>query len=365
MIPEKLQPAPVSQQARLVPSTLLAGVVLLSYLGAAQAGGAVATATAPSAATSQPRVVPYQRGIRIDWARRQVEVDATVILREGLIELFACSPNSREHESIVRIEAKPLHLFQALGLIGISPGHPVLYDDETGRRAPATGDPVQIEVRYAIDGRPQTSPIEAWMRRSADGQPVGQLQWVFAGSVELEDDSIAADYEGTVVALVDFGSSLVALPALHSDRNTDLWLEPATDAIPAVGTPCTLAFRPGPVEISLDAAGRLYVGGRRLTLADAARRIRELAGQEDPPRLRVAIDPLCPKAEARTLRDLLEAFGPDLEIGAPGSRPADEPLLHESDALAGWLTWQLQGLLPVTPPAEPRPVRQEAPPSLE
>lgn len=357
-MPGNLQSIQAGRHVRLVPLLLLPCAVLLGDPGDSQAGGGVATSTAPSPAAAQPRVVPYQRGIRIDWGRRQVEVDATVILREGLIELFACSPNNREHESIVRIEARPLHLFQALGLIGISPGHPVLYDDETGRRAPATGDPVEIEVGDALDGKLRTVPIESWMRRSADGQPVGRLQWVFAGSVELEDDSIAADHEGTVVALVDFGSSLVALPALHSDRNTDLWLEPATDAIPPVGTRCTLIFRPGPVEINLDSTGRLYVGGRRVTLAEAARRIRESANQEDPPRFRVAIDPLSPKAEAQSLRDLLESFGPHLEIGSPTSRPADEPPAHECDALVGWLTWQLNRVLEQAPSAETRTVRE-------
>ena len=187
-------------------------------------------------------------------------MDARVTLREGLIELFACAPQMREHESIVRIEARPVFLWQALGLIGISPGHPVLYDEETGREVPAEGDPVEIDVCYTSSERVRTVPIESWMERS-DGKPIGRLPWVFAGSIELEDDSIAADYEGTVVAVVNFGSALVALPELHSDRNEELWLRPATAAIPPIGTRCTLLFRPGPVEISLDATGRLRVGG--------------------------------------------------------------------------------------------------------
>ncbi len=314
------------------------------------AGSPPPTTSAPG----QPRIVPYQEGIRIDWTHQQIEVDARVILREGLIELFACSPQIREHESIVRIEARPLHLFQALGLIGLTPGHPVLYDDESGRRAPATGDPVEIEVRYAEAGQTRTVPIETWMQRS-DGQPIERLQWVFAGSVELEDDSIAADYEGTVVAVVDFGSALVALPERHSNSNAELWLKPATAAIPPVGTPCTLIFRAGPVEIDLDADGRLHVGGRRTALAEAARRIRELAGREDPPQLRVSVDPACPESEVCALRHLLEGFGPALEVVERRNRSLDEPPTHESDALAAWLTFHLLPILEKSPTAETRP----------
>ena len=137
-------------------------------------------ATAPAGAGS--RVVPFQPGIRIDWARRQVEVEATVILREGALELFACSPDSREHESIVRIEARPLFVFQALGLIGLTEGHPVRYDPETDRVEPARGDPVEIEVRYRVGRSVRTGPIERWMKPSGSDRPLDRLPWIFTGS---------------------------------------------------------------------------------------------------------------------------------------------------------------------------------------
>lgn len=320
------------------------GVFLaLAFLATANTFGAAISTTATSPATAsapgESRIVHFQRGVRIDWTHRQVEVDATVILREGLIELFACSPQIREHEAIVRIEARPLHVFHALGLIGITPGHPVLYDDEADRRSPAVGDPVDISIRYSDRGLIRVVPIEKWMEQS-DGRPVDPLPWVFAGSVELEDDSIAADYEGTVVAVVDFGSSLIALPELHTDRNEDLWLQPATAAIPPVGTRCTLIFRRGLMEVRLDATGRLRMGGRRATLAEAARRIQDLSRREDPPRLRVVVDPNCPETEARVLRRLLEGFEQSLEVADRANRPVSTQHSHDAEALIGWLTWR-------------------------
>jgi hypothetical protein len=312
-------------------------------------------------AAGQPRIVSFQSGIRIDWARRQVEADATVILREGLIELLACSPQIREHEAIVRIEARPLHLFQALGLIGLTPGHPILYDDETGRRAPAAGDPVEIEVRYPAGGQVQTVPIERWLLRSRDGRPVDRLPWVFAGSVELEDNSIAADYEGTVVAVVDFGSSLVALPEFHTDRNAELWLKPNTAAIPPVGTRCVLVFRAGAVVVTLDAAGRLRVGGRRMMMAEAAAGLAKLAGRPEPPSLRVVVDPACPASEVRTLKRVLEGVG--LGPGAVELQEGTiaEPSGHEADALLDWATLRLLPLFELRPSPASQPAAPDRP----
>ena len=321
------------------------------------ASGPSATPFVPAGSTSsdtrlapgQPRIVPFQSGIRIDWVRRQVEADATVILREGLIELFACSPQIREHEAIVRIEARPLHLFQALGLIGLTPGHPILYDDETGRRAPAAGDPVEIEVRYPAGGQVQTVPIERWLLRSREGRPVDRLPWVFAGSVELEDNSIAADYEGTVVAVVDFGSSLVALPELHSDRNAELWLKPNTAAIPPVGTKCVLVFRAGSVVVTLDAAGRLWVGGRRMMMAEAAAALANLTSRPEQPSFRVIVDPDCSAGEVRTLKRILEGVGLGPGVVELQEGAVSEPSRHEAEALLDWATLRL------LPFFEPRP----------
>ena len=99
--------------------------------GYAQVSRPAATQPAGHAAKLPPGVAQYQPGIRIDWQHYEVQADAAVVLRNGLIELFACSPRSREYESIVRIDARPLYLYQALGLIGLTPGHPIRFKPGT------------------------------------------------------------------------------------------------------------------------------------------------------------------------------------------------------------------------------------------
>ncbi len=278
----------------------------------------------------------FQPGIRIDWSAREVHATATVILRQGPIELFACSPRIREHESIVRMEARPLHLYQALGLIGLTPGHPVRLNPDTQRVEPATGDPVEIEVRYELAGKFRRHPIEQWMQTAQKHEPLEPLPWVFAGSVQEDPGTIAADGEGTVIAVVDFATSIIALPEHHSDSNAELWLEPATDKIPPQRSPCTLIFRAGPLRLRLDAAGRIRANGKTLTLAGAARMITEAKRDNTALRIRISIDPQCPAAEQRALLRLLKELGvPDGDVAV--TRPsASSALQHDPQALAAW-----------------------------
>jgi hypothetical protein len=268
-------------------------------------GQSAAPCPATRPAATQPRITSFQRGIRLNWPLRQVEVDFTVILREGLIELFACSPQMREHEAIIRIEARPTHLYQAMGLMGLTPGHPMRMD-EKGRVLPASGDAVDVEVRYVVDGAVRQEPIEAWMRPAEGDAHLGRLPWVFAGSIPLEGGrGIATDMEGTVVAVVDFPTSLIALPESHSDRNEELWLRPNTARIPPLGTKGQMIIRAAPLRVRLGADGRLQVAGKTITRAELSRRVAR----------RIAVDPgLCVEiqvprgadaGEARTLVQML------------------------------------------------------------
>ena len=93
---------------------------------------------------------PYAAGVAIDWHRRSVEVVGRVVLRDGPLELFACSARTREHESIVAIDARPLHLHQAMGLIGLEPGSPGRFDPKTERWIAPTGDTLRLRLRYRL-----------------------------------------------------------------------------------------------------------------------------------------------------------------------------------------------------------------------
>lgn len=219
------------------------------------------------------RRVGFAPGVAIDWPRMQVEVGARVVLREGLLELFACSPHTREHESIVAVEARPLHVFQALGLIGLEPGRPVTYDRDADRWLPGTGDRVVIDVRYTIDGREQTASVWEWMKDARSDAPLLPREWVLCGSRTFPGQAFGADVEGTVICVVDFDTALLALPECYSADNSLLWVAARTARIPPDGTPCTLLLRAADqnaVSVACDAEGRFRLEDKWLSRAELA-----------------------------------------------------------------------------------------------
>ena len=120
----------------------------------------------------------FMPGVWINWQEREVEVQAWVVLREGMLELFACSPLTREHESILRVDALPSHIYQALGLIGLEAGSPPAWDEAAQRAQPATGPRLAIRVRYAKDRRVFTERIQHWLWDVGRDQPAPPTRWV-------------------------------------------------------------------------------------------------------------------------------------------------------------------------------------------
>ncbi len=192
--------------------------------------------------TNPGGVRTFAEGVRIDWPTLTVEVDAEVALRDGPLELFACSPQTKEHESILVVPARPLHIFQAMGLIGLNPGRPVTFDEKQDRWLEPTGDPLELRIRYN-DGRGvHIEPSQRWVKlpKSSASDPAPVLNWVLAGSRTLPDGRYLADLDGTIACLVDFESALITLGSRHSADNEELWLVANTNEIPPRGTKVTL-----------------------------------------------------------------------------------------------------------------------------
>jgi hypothetical protein len=210
-----------------------------------------------------PKRVDFQPGVVIDWSRRQVEVDCTVVLREGLLELVACTANSREHEALLRVNARAMHIYMALGLLGLEPGKPAAWDFDKDQPIPATGGAVSVSVRFERNGQAVEQNVRHWLLEK--GQVMRERHWVFAGSVPTKDGDLVAQREGTIVTVVDFGDALLGLPENHTADNEELWLEPNTEAIPELGAGVTLILRalaPPALVVTLDEKDRWHWSGK-------------------------------------------------------------------------------------------------------
>jgi len=226
--------------------------------------------------TGAPGLQSYSPGIWIDWKEKAVELDARVVLQRGLLELFACSPNTREHESILVVSGRPRDIHHALGLIGLSSGSPVRYDEKAERWLAPTGQQLHLDMRYQYKGSTRVESAVAWVKSPKTGKPPDRIDWVFAGSTTLPEGRYGGDVDGTVVAVVDFESAVVAVGGVHTADNASLWLEANSDAIPPVGTPCRLVISAldQPTKLHLGKDGQLRLGQSIMPPADVARRFR-------------------------------------------------------------------------------------------
>jgi hypothetical protein len=284
--------------------------------------------------TSQPagaggRSVEFTPGVRIDWTKVQVELAGRVVLREGLLELLACSPGTREHESIVRVNARPLHIFQALGLIGLEPGRPVTYEEAGDRWLPAAGAVLVIEVRYAAAGRGRTVNIWDWVKDARTNQAPPRRDWLFCGSRFFPEGPFGADADGTVICVVDFDTALIGLAEPHSADNAALWLAANPDRIPPEGTKCTLLIRaagPGAVVIECADRGRFRLEGRWLNRNELLEALATRHRRE--PELAVTIRELpgAPPGAGRRLLDIVRGMGIKVvRLQPPPGPPTSQP----------------------------------------
>lgn len=271
----------------------------------------LAQAITPSVNTQQKsNIRKFAPGVHIDWVHRAVEIDAKVVLRKGPLELLVCSPRTREHESILVVSARPLHIFQALGLIGLEPGKPMRYDIPSKKWFPPTGDLITIQIQYEKNSIVYDVPARKWLIDSNSHKPPTSLEWVFAGARTLPSGRFTADIEGTIICVVDFDSALIALNTLHSADNDMLWLQANTEAIPAIDTPCKLIItakneKSNTIDIVIAMNGELHIDGLKSTIIEIVARYRRLKAAEGQAMLSIRAMPGVTK---NTMTRMIESF---------------------------------------------------------
>ena len=124
--------------------------------------------------------VPLHSSQRVwrDPKRKIVIMDGEVCLREGPLEMFACPRNTKEHESIVAVDASPRIVHAGLLSVGAEPGSPVRFDPYRA----ATGTPIKIIVVWIDDnGKRRSAPAQEWIQNANTGKAL-ESGWVFSGS---------------------------------------------------------------------------------------------------------------------------------------------------------------------------------------
>jgi hypothetical protein len=240
-----------------------------------------------------------------------VIVDAHVVLRAGMLEFLACFAG-KEHESVLRIDAHAAHIYMALGLIGLSPGHPPRWDPDAGRLLPPRGDLIDLHLRWTADKRKCETVASNWLAELEYARPPLARPWIFSGSLRRPDGALASDVSGVGVALVDFPDNLLSYSRRFSSRSSELWAAANTAAIPPLDTRVELIFRPAKrrdLRVRLDGRGASWVDGRFADWADLAD-ILALNHRIDPDREQtIVVSPALPRAAAAVFERTLRARG--------------------------------------------------------
>ncbi len=263
--------------ATLLPKPTLLLALALACAAAGPAVGNPAANEAPPIDTNDPNTqsppdleTALKRlnlpGVTINTAEWSVDLAARICLREGLLELIACTADTKEHEAILAVEARPSHIHTALLLLGAIPGSPAMLkviesdDPEQGPRfinIPPRGHPVGVFLAFDHDG-PKELPISRFITAAGgqDGQddeddedaafPDGPF--LFVGSV-LQDAGdgprrYLADASGHVISIATFGDEILALPGIHGHANDGLMWNIKTAMLPDPDVKVTLRLRP-------------------------------------------------------------------------------------------------------------------------
>lgn len=274
---------------------------------------------------------PFAPGVSIDWQRQAIHVDGVVVLREGMLELLACTPNTREHESIIQIQAQARQIYDALGLIGLEPGHPPYWDARTKQVVPAAGPRIRIEITYEDQGEHRCVLAHQWLWDLARDAPCRPLSWVYSGSRLLGPVRLEADIEGTIICVVDFDAALLSLPQSHSADNEALWLGPNTAVIPPLGTPVSLILSKRPEHEQtcyLDRFGRILYADKYRGYIELQWMIREALDAHPDLAVNVEYDPNGQAADRQALDDLLVRAG-----------VRTQQINFEQSGEAAWFRW--------------------------
>lgn len=177
---------------------------------------------------------------------RLVHLLAEVCLREGPLEVLLCKNNTKEHESIVRMDADGREIHFALVAAGAVPGTPVKF---VPKYTAATGTKIKISMTYREKGKVKTAMAGEWIKDKKTGKDMAH-DWVFAGSKFFKDPERpeAQPYytanNGEFISLANFPDSMLDLPVESPKDVVNLIFEINTERIPPLRTPVIVTLQP-------------------------------------------------------------------------------------------------------------------------
>lgn len=170
--------------------------------------------------------------VRVDIPTKTVMATGWVNQIVGLIEVLACGPRGKTHESVFILDLNPLDFQAALLSIGLRGGKPMPAFGE----GPPDGSPVDMIVEWQADGETRRERAEHFAWDMEKDEVLSDGPWTFTGSMVIDGEFMALAEESLIVTFWD-PFAIINNP-LASGVNDDI-LFVNTNTVPAYGTPVT------------------------------------------------------------------------------------------------------------------------------
>jgi hypothetical protein len=183
--------------------------------------------------------------IWLDQKQGAVIIDGQISLREGMLEMFACTRNTKEHESIVSANTKAFLVHAALLRLGAESGTPVEF---VPAYKPPTGSEIEVSIEWLDEaGNRQTARAQDWVQDVRTKQAMAP-PFVFAGSRFWTDPESGKQYYqaegGDFICVSNFGTAMLDIPVPSSQANDELAYQAFTERIPPLGSQVRLFLKP-------------------------------------------------------------------------------------------------------------------------
>lgn len=141
---------------------LAALLILTASCGVRAADPVPADPPAAEPAANTPVPLNPQKTVFLDRANGRLLLKTKVVLREGVLEMLICKSQTKEHESILAVDAEAYLIHAGLLLLGAKPGTPATYDTQFH---PPTGQEIDIHFVWTDEqGQEQRTHARKWVR---------------------------------------------------------------------------------------------------------------------------------------------------------------------------------------------------------
>ena len=196
----------------------------------------------PNVISQDEAQIIHLKGIEVNLQQKTIDIDGTVNMNKGLVELLATAPGGKEHESVLKLYCNPSLLHTALLLLGLETGGG---GKKQGDDDPIYGGEMYIYVSWKEKDKHKIYRAEQLVKNQRTKKPMAPCKWVFTGSRFNKDQRSGksiymANISGVLIATFYDPDAIVNNPL--PERSDDTVYYSNSDILPKTGTPIKITF---------------------------------------------------------------------------------------------------------------------------